>query len=709
MHRTHFLRWLGLAVALLGFQCLPSLSDDCRKTLTCPDDLPILGPDCSWYYSDGTRWEGGPHQTGTGRWLWPNGTETDTQTFVCPLRDAGIPDAAIEGGNCPEVACDGNLLCDEPTGRCVQCKDDSACANVSDAVRGKLAKCDPRRLECVACVRDSDCGAEENCKVDPVNPANNRCVDCLNQTPGQCDGDEVCDIGSNECTFRCTDLGQCRPPKPICSNVAEAASSGVCVECTDSSHCGGTTRQCNTARKECVECVDDSGCTGGLVCNSANRCVQCVDDSRCNGGRCDLATNQCVECLTDAQCTSPDRSHCNAVTHLCEACSADVQCESDAPVCNEGRCVVCKDDSRCTTEGARRCDVPSGTCVACLNSADCTSDPTLARCETMNHACAFCTSSTQCAGKFGVRELCRMNNGECVQCLNNGNCASDPNNARCDQDLGLCRSCTGDADCSSITGRRACTGGNSGRCVECVNNTHCANNPNGSACNPATNTCVQCVADTDCRTAGASRCVQNRCQPCVNDAGGTHCGHIVNGATTLGVCDTSAGANAGVCVQCTGAQRAACNGNVCNSLTKTCSPFGPGTAGLCQDCVSDAHCGANLRCVQERFNDAVIAGAFSCFPVAQAGDCSQTPFVGLATLNTVDGVSSQVCNFRRTTCAGFLQSGRQPCTVNADCGEASLDDGRCDATLDLCSVPCTSVIDCPDVEQGTCSGGACSL
>ena len=60
MQRSYPLRWLALAIGLLGTQCLDSISDDCTKTLTCEVETPALGPDCIWRYSDGRQWTKGP-------------------------------------------------------------------------------------------------------------------------------------------------------------------------------------------------------------------------------------------------------------------------------------------------------------------------------------------------------------------------------------------------------------------------------------------------------------------------------------------------------------------------------------------------------------------------------------------------------------------------------------------------------------------------
>jgi hypothetical protein len=198
--------------------------------------------------------------------------------------------------------------------------------------------------------------------------------------------------------------------------------------------------------------------------------------------------------------------------------------------------------------------------------------------------------------------------------------------------------------------------------------------------------------------------VNNQCVACVNDGEGSHCGHILNGSTVLGVCDTS-GAT-GVCVQCTGTSHAACGTKACISQQKVCSPFDVGSATTCQDCVSDDHCAPGNRCVQETFPPPPATGGtnlgFSCFNVKPTGNCPGVPYAQPASLTSIDGVAVDVCMLRRTTCAGILQFGSQACTADVDCGETGLNDAVCDTNLNRCSVPCSSVVDCP-TELSTCS------
>jgi len=315
-------------------------------------------------------------------------------------------------------------------------------------------------------------------------------------------------------------------------------------------------------------------------------------------------------------------------------------------------------------------------------------------------------SGCNCTGTAAT-PLCRMSDGTCVECLSGSDCPN-PAASRCNQQTGRCSSCQENADCTAVTGKPICSEGSEAQCVECLSDSNCTSHPNGSRCDASTNTCTQCVLDTDCPTPGASRCLDHRCQPCVNDAAGSHCGHVTSDNTVLGVCDVSGAA--GVCVQCTGRQSAACGANICNSVTKVCSPFAAGTAGLCRECVSDAHCAATQRCVLETFGLTTLRPA--CFPLNQ-NDVCPTPYAQRASTNTVDGVIEDVCLLRRTTCAGVIQA-TTPCTSDVDCGETNLDDGRCVANPSglgsmLCAMPCQSGVDCPLGAPTSCESGFCQL
>jgi hypothetical protein len=297
-------------------------------------------------------------------------------------------------------------------------------------------------------------------------------------------------------------------------------------------------------------------------------------------------------------------------------------------------------------------------------------------------------------------QLCQGNQEPDGSCLSDA--GSDPN---------ATSGCQVDDDCSAFEGANTCTGGAAGRCVQCTDDTDCTANPSGAVCNlnaeggtAPTNTCVECVSSNNCPNPQASRCVANRCQACSEDA---DCSHVVGGNTTLGVCETARTAPA--CVQCTGSKRGACNGgaNACDGLSKQCTSLPVGTAARCATCVSDAHCATTERCARQIFAGADLG--YFCFPLAQTQTCPPV-FAALTTAATIDGEAADLCLLRQTTCAAlddFFQV--QVCSTNADCGAVglNLNDGRCNATLGMCNIPCARGSECPSGLPASCQDGAC--
>lgn len=708
MQRSHLtLGLVGLVAALWSTQC-NSLSDDCKKTLTCGNDAgaPRLNPrDCTWQFPDGGLWKDGPRLV-DGKWEWPNGEPAPT--FDCTPSGgsggSGGSDNCTDGvePNPPEgaVLCDP-LYCDIASDRCVECLTNAHCSSRTDAGANAGTVCDSASHRCVKCRNDGDCAGTGNpyCQQSPAGSLQNECVSCLQDS--HCGTTEVCDEPTGECTLRCSATeNNCRGDKPVCN-----LQAGVCVECLDNSTCSGGTSECKTETKECVQCVTPAPCsTLGRVCDvTANECVRCTADTHCQEEAatqyCDTVARNCVECLTSDQCLDVEESRCNPGTHTCESCTLNEQCEGGGKCrLSDGECVACLVDADCTGVNGR-CEPTSGTCVECTANGDClTADA--ARCDlapnsTTRFQCVGCISNTECSGK-PIGGLCRINGGVCVNCLDNAGCfPSGPTLSQCNG-AGNCAVCEVDADCDLFTDRRACRVNliNPG-CVECVNNGHCVGNPDGPRCKtvngggPAPiNTCVECLANADCTNPAASFCENNVCVPCIEN---DECSHLTN----LGVCDTSDGD--GVCVQCTGLQRQACGANVCNSLTRVCTTNAAGSAGVCSPCVSDPHCAANARCVEEPF-PGVSDGLYFCVPLQTGGVCSRgfaQPAVGTATIDQ----TASVC-FPQTTCTAYNHYlGAQSCASAADdaaCGIAGVADGLCvtSTTGFVCTIPCDSGNDC---------------
>jgi Cys-rich repeat protein len=718
MHRSHLLRLLALTVCLFSVQCLDSLSDDCAKTLTCPGPAPgaELDANCIWKFSDGRVWEEGPKKNAQGRWVWPDGKETETQDFRCGATDAGATDGDAGGPDCRTVGCDGTQICNPATRRCVECLSSVDCTNaVASGDAGTGAVCDLQKHSCVTCLTDVDCtGTNKVCKSD-----SNECVQCTRDA--QCGGNTpVCDLGTNECSTRCTDATQCAGGnKPVCN-----IDRQLCVECLVNAECSGATSQCNPSSNECVQCVDDVPCLGsGQVCDTtANRCVSCRDDSQCAGTTplCDPESKTCVSCLNDLACLNVSASRCNTATHVCVGCNADAQCEGGA-VCRvaDGQCVQCTNDFNCSGSlTAPRCEPVSGTCVECADSSQCL-QPNAAHCEVAVNAaagtrftCVGCrdpgmgaSPNIDCGAKPGVPPLCRTD-GLCVDCTANSECPATDITSRCTP-AGVCGRCSADADCSLVTGKNACLGlGGNARCVECVDNGDCTGNIDGPICkttnggNPSlgVNTCVQCVADSDCTNPSASNCVNNQCIPCVTDA---DCSGIVGAPNnTPFVCDTSANPNR--CEQCTSTNFARCTTGgvpyVCDSrgANPVCSTtVSPNTASGCEACIADAQCGSAQLCVAQTFGAGNTAVGFFCFD--RGTDCPATgrPFVSVKPAVSIDDVSATVCGLALTTCPGLVDHrNATACSADTECGAAGLADGFC--VNDICKIPCVgSGADCP--------------
>ena len=196
--------------------------------------------------------------------------------------------------------------------------------------------------------------------------------------------------------------------------------------------------------------------------------------------------------------------------------------------------------------------------------------------------------------------------------------------------------------------------------------------------------------------------------PCTDHS---ECGHIEGQP----VCD------GGECVACTGTRYESCGTSdsgkryVCDSLSRSCTQQERASAGLCESCVSDAHCGAGQLCVMQKYDEptdaegAVDVGYF-CFwredstePGAPNGDCvNARPYVGTrAGSQSIDGVEATICGLAVTTCAGYRDYRSKTCadpTDDAACGdERFASDGYCRTFTTgsyRCTTPCLSAEDC---------------
>jgi hypothetical protein len=330
-----------------------------------------------------------------------------------------------------------------------------------------------------------------------------------------------------------------------------------------------------------------------------------------------------------------------------------------------------------------------------------------------------CDDNAQCANKpFSAQgPLCNTVTGNCVSCITNAEC-TDPTASLCGNG-GTCAICNDNDDCDLFNGQdgrplaRACRDGFG--CVECTVNGDCSGaeprcklvDTGESAGDAPVNSCVECIDNDDCTAVGASRCVNNACEPCAVDL---DCAHVDGNGATAGivrvpVCD------GGACVQCTGPKREACGDFVCESVARTCSPDRRfRSAALCDDCVSDQECAADARCVAQTFGGTTVGNFCLPQPTGTPPSCNaRRPYFELAALSTLDtSEAAPVCILRSTTCPG-LNDQTEECEVDSDCGAAGLADGLCAEVGggNQCTVSCISDNDCTGT--GDCLVTGCEL
>ena len=128
-------------------------------------------------------------------------------------------------------------------------------------------------------------------------------------------------------------------------------------------------------------------------------------------------------------------------------------------------------------------------------------------------------------------------------------------------------------------------------CVECTADDADYCTEQALLCDVESSTCVACLGDSNCSTAGAARCDANECKPC-NDGG--QCTNIDGLPSDGNACDN------GVCVDCTpDTEASTCpNNRSCNPATRQCTNTEVGSLETCQECVADSECGeGGNRCV----------------------------------------------------------------------------------------------------------------
>ncbi|MGC4118520.1 MAG: hypothetical protein QM765_28985 [Myxococcales bacterium] len=567
-----------------------------------------------------------------------------------PAEDCKVGTTACSGG---VATCNatGNADDGTPCGQDQECRGGACvavdlCADVT--CTGVNKHCDPATGRCVRCLKEADCsGALPHCDL-----SSKRCVECLGES--DCAASTVshfCDRGTKTCTG-CASASDCTTAAaPAC-----LTSEHRCVACVADLDCASDPAApfCDPARHTCVACAEDADCGFGFVCDpDGPRCVECLADADCKlslvGPLCDTTTHRCLECRTGADCPF-ERKGCES--GLCGSCQQDSDCPGPTDLCGDQRC-HCLADSDCGGN-APVCDVTPGVLVCgCTESSQC---PTGRVCDTISDSrgtCVVpCTVAAGACDPLGQRPFCNSATGLpltglCVACRNNEDCVTAGLGSFCT--LEGCLGCLADSDCTDPA-KPKCRG----TCVGCGSWQDC---PAGQGCNFATHTCGSCVDEYDCPSTHPY-CEAGVCKATANPGADAGTGPCPQGCQADEVCDSSTD----TCVQCLADTDCAAHHaplSLCDTVQKVCvhcktSEDCPYSAPSCfqssclssclnNDCKAPLTGGTDLRCHCATSADCG-GDAPVCLPSKTCG-CSTSADCGAGMLcNPRDGACHKPCS-----------------------------------------------------------------
>jgi len=205
------------------------------------------------------------------------------------------------------------------------------------------------------------------------------------------------------------------------------------------------------------------------------------------------------------------------------------------------------------------------------------SNPTVSICNGSNGpACRLCNPSDEGTGCVAPTAHCDATSGDplegrCVECADATGCTS-VHKPICDTSSGVCRACAA-ADCSGALSICETSGAHAGACVACTatDNLQC---PNGMPlCDPATDTCVQCLAASDCPPATPVCDANHNCQ-----SAGTS--GVSSGGTTTGGTTTGGGTSGGATTGGSGSTSGGASGTTTSGGTSSGQKSGCATGGF---------------------------------------------------------------------------------------------------------------------------------
>ncbi|MDD4319062.1 MAG: hypothetical protein PHW10_01930 [Candidatus Peribacteraceae bacterium] len=546
--------------------------------------------------------------------------------FHAQVPECSTTEDCNDGNPCTDDSCNDSVC--EHSNNTNSCDDDDGCT-VNDTCslgmcQGSTRDCDDGNVctddvclydECTH--TDISCDDEDACTTDSCDSISG----CQNIDSVTCDNlnCEACDAETGECASTCDGT--------YCDG------AGICVECTEDSHCGYYKCVDSACTSSCDTNEDCSG--GGLCTGEGGSCVQCLTETDC--GAYDCVENACLTTCTTADDCSTGNG-CDTIGHACEtACSSDTDCAATEYCGLQGACETgCRngqDDVEC---GAYACE--SHACLdICSNDEDCRTDYWCGQDQECHNTCA---ADTDCASG----SVCDA--GACFV----GNCTddSDCGGGFACVDHACITICLDDADCK--TGYWC---GSNGTCRDvCTDDDDCLE---GKVCDAGACYTGDCTSDSQCE-AGAYACESHVCN--TTCAANDDCGSGY-------VCD------AGDCTTCTLSVQCSA-GRWCNPETQLCqigcdddAPCVPFACDLdshtcpvsCTEnsgCTTGYWCGQDQECHNTCGDDsdcgaAWVCDANQCF----AGNCTDESECGAYAC--MEHTCATACSIPGNQCAaGFI-------------------------------------------------------
>jgi hypothetical protein len=382
--------------------------------------------------------------------------------------------------------------------------------------------------------------------------------------------------------------------------------------------------------------------------------------------------------------------------------------------------VNCVDDNCVTVQIPDDCETKCLEFI--LDCDDCDQCPPVIIRRCLCDALDECPNCEECIDGFCTPiecpdQVCDPDTGDCVDCVSSGDCPCDQvcinNQCQCADpsqfinDKGCCVDCLSNADCAECEN---CVGGT---CVPVV----C---PDG-ICNPANNTCVECLVGGDC-SGDNECCINNRCAccpgyyrnsegdcvelpDCISDGDCPLCFVCVDGECKPLICPVGKVCIDGRCEDECDCWARDCKGNkVCVS-----NSFG---VCYCKDCTGgcDADCIDPCECIGQN------CVAKPCYgPCISGNDCGE----GCGCLNgecvPCDSLDCDICDTSNgCSCLGGVCVD-DPCTNFCTSGEDCIGNCGCDIDSYECvsceSVSCQTNANCPEgcyCDNGVCRKSPCA-